>query len=1043
MKHLLIILLTLASLTTNANAVSEGGGETECVPSYQLTQKQGNMTTADIGMVLKPCHGVLDARAVISNLDQFATKDDIRFFKSMIKEMTHEYQMIEDAMSETNSLTLLFYYLTWISASCITIFLIVLAIASYNNNEVSKGAKILLIVGVALLASANITKIQTYATLITLGELGRMNYTESDIDTYNEVRNADFSKLVSASSKSNSKILTALKYNSIQNVATNFHLKETMGGIIDIDATLLGDESNVYKPTEGEFRYYQNHCEQTNFGMTDKEFSFLIANFNFSNIPNAGHLLSGGDTSEYNCSDHYGKLTNAISVSSRAIEATDRFMLGMFGPDMGKKLNWLDSLIASFNGTVGGANLVLEKTAEVASNGVEIIPSQIQLALDAVKSTNTEYDAKDTDSYRALIESQKSRMGNVYENNKIEDMSAMQEVALNNIQSQLYKSASIFGHSPKDGEELDFVEDKFAIGFYYISSFLDDTSRLVLERDCIKTDSKNYPFRVKYASYYNAIDNDTPHHTTGHYGGVSGAHCYKYKGKLIAGANPADLPSITKEIEQRDLALRIFMESFDQASMELIMNKKGLNDDLLVDFLNTLDTTFQSTSDSYLVLTKIKQELIQIFNAVDDSFSVKYHTEEIIEDINYPATYYNFNKFYDNVYQQDLDQIAKNSGLRFFDLQDYFNTDIKSYLDSEDSKAVEAEGVMQALLTPKCPVIDENGDCRANIIQILKQNYETILAVAEGLTIYKFSIDLVDGGCSTFQNIGSGSGTLKMGSAKGGPWVMAFCGSMSGLDSVNEVIVSPALTIAWVLVLGTKIGLLIPAFADIFVLVISFTQFYIPTIIIPLMFSFEICRNIVFYLSDVSDKEAFNRLTDFKATIGGIKVFAWGIIGTLLATLLAIWLYTSEGLGGGISDALSKNIDAETAITVLLVYFILMIVVSIAVSIKFIPSIVFKAYEQSMSYFKIEAGKTSDSYSAFGSYAMGYLTSKAFDDTAKMQRPLNSVKGSLKNKVTKMKNSSKSNVALSKDTNNKVKTSVVEDEKDVPIKEKNEDLKNK
>lgn len=1032
MKHLLIIILTLASLT--ANAVPEGGGETECVPSYHLTQKQGNMTTADLGMVLIPCDGVLDARAVISNLDQFATKNDIRFFKPMIEKMTHEYQMIEDAMSETNSLTLLFYYLSWISASCISIFIIVLAIASYNNKEISKGVKILFIVGIALLGSANITKIQTYATLKTLGELGKMNYKESDIDTYNEVRNADFSKLVSASSKSNSKILTALKYNSIQNVVTAYHLKETMGGILDIDATLLGDESDVYRPTEGEFRYYQEHCEQTNFGMTDKEFSFLIANFNFSNIPNAGHLLSGGDTSEYNCSDHYGKLTNAISVSSRAIEATDRFMLGLFGSDMGKQLNWLDSLKASFNGTAGGANLVLEKTAEIASKGVDVISPQIQLALDAVKATKTEYDAKDTVAYRALIESQKSRMGNVYDNNKIKDMSVMQEVALNYIQSQLYKSASIFGHSPEDGEELDFIEDKFAIGFYYISSFLDDTSKLVLERDCIKTDSKNHPFRVKYATYYNAIENDTPHHTTGKFGGISGAHCYKYKGKLIAGGNPADLPSITKEIDQRDLALRIFMESFDQASMELIMAKEGLNDDLLVDFLNTLDTTFQSTSDSYLVLTQLKQELIQIFNAVDDSFSVKYHTEEIIEDINYPATYYNFNKFYDNVYQQDLDQIAKSSGLRFFDLQDYFNTDIKSYLDSEDSKAIEAEGVIQALLTPKCPVIDENGDCRSNIIQILKQNYETMFAVAEGLTIYKFSIDLVDGGCNAFQSIGSGSGTLKMGSAKGGPWVMAFCGLAGGLDSVNEFIVSPAITISWVLVLGTQIGLLIPSFADIFVLVISFTQFYIPMIIIPLMFSFEICRNIVFYLSDVSDKEAFNRLTDFKATIGGIKVFAWGVIGTLLAGRLAIWLYTSEGLGGGIFDALSKNIDAETAITVLLVHFILMIVVFIAVSIKFAPSIVFKVNEQFMSYLKIEAGKTSDSYSAFGSYALGYLTSKAFDDTAKMQRPLNSVKGSLKNKVTKMKNNSNSNVKPSKDTNNKVKSNVVDD--DVPIKEK-------
>jgi hypothetical protein len=1026
MKYILAILFTLVALTANAD--SGGVDDSDCIPSKHLTQKQGNYTKADLSSLstLRPCGMILDSKTVISNLSMISTKDDLRYFKNYIEDATHEYQRIEDAMKDVTSISLIFEYLSYCVFVLMPFYLTAVMIKSTTSKENLRGVLVTLGLGLFGGLVFNISTVYTGMTLGTLGTLGYINYEQSDNDTFNDVLNSDLSNISTAYNESNTKLITAIKYDSIQNTVTNFHLKEVLGGRLDLDATLLGDEDDVNRPTEGEFRFYQKHCEKASgFAVTDKDFSFLVANFNYTNLPVSGNILSAGDTSEFNCSDHYGKLTKTVSITSNAVVSTDRFMLGLFEEEMAKDLNWLESLKASFDSLNGRANLVLEKTAEVASNNIDVIPSQLELALSAVKeSKSSNTPIKKTKSWDSLVASQKTRMGNVYDNGDIEDMTVMQEMALNAIQGQYFKSATLFGYSPEEGEELDFISDKFGIGFYYLSPFVNETSKLALEIGCINTDGKFYPHRINFANYYNNVDLETPHHLTKRFGGESGAHCYKYVGdKLVAGANPEDLQTLRSEVRQRDKALSVWFDSIDAASIELIMDKPNLNDDILVDYLNTLDTTFQSTVDSYLVLTKVKQELMQIFNTVDDAFSVKYAMEEMIEDTSKPATYFSFGRFYDNVYQQDLDQIAQSKGLRFFDLKDYFTLSVQTFIDSENIRATEAQGVINTLFKPRCPVIDQYGNCEASIIQLLQVNYETMFSISESLTLYKLVIDGVDGAC----DLGSGGntgGSLQMGAAKSNPYIMAICGLSGGLDTVNELIVAPAINVGWVLTFFNKVGLLIPSLADLFVFILGFVMIFIPILMIPILLNVEMLRNLMYQFSD--DPKSFERLTDFDATINAVKTLIISSFALCFTGLVGIWLYTSGGFGGGIFDTLvSSDSDIEETTIKIIISLLLVVVVVALIAVKFIPSILSNIYDQIMQYMKVQASKMSESSNAFSGFMVGYFTTRAFDQANKVQsKSLGASKNSLKNKATKFKENL--NAKSSPNNNEKVNVDIVD-----------------
>ncbi|MGC3833556.1 hypothetical protein ACPSKX_04340 [Moritella viscosa] len=145
---------------------------------------------------------------------------------------------------------------------------------------------------------------------------GWMNYISlqnAAFDDFEAVRNANFKDIAPALNQNNALLYASVQMTSVKNEATKQHLRRSLfGKRLELDATVMGDEENTNLPTFEEYNNYRKHCEQLDRAETDSDFKLHIMNLDFSYIPVVGEMHSGGDTSEWNCSDHFGKLPHLI-----------------------------------------------------------------------------------------------------------------------------------------------------------------------------------------------------------------------------------------------------------------------------------------------------------------------------------------------------------------------------------------------------------------------------------------------------------------------------------------------------------------------------------------------------------------------------------------------------------------------------------------------------------------------------------------------------------------------------------------------------------
>lgn len=1051
MKHLIIIFMSLITLATNANA--DSGEIQDCIPASQFTLKiQNGFFKSDLDNYdsFMPCSEVIDATKYIATIEAFADKDNVRFIDGFIKNRTHRYQEIEDAMPEENHNQTFIQWCAVIFGAIVATFFTIPAITSIKQKETSKGGIYAVFGGLLTVLIFKFADILVFIFAWLNGWMSFVSLENAAFGDFEAVRDANFEDIAPALNQNNALLYASVQMTSVRNEVTKQHLrKKWFGTRMTLDATIMGDESNTKHPTFEEYNDYRKHCEKLDRAETNSEVKIHVMNLSFSYIPVTAEMYSGGNTSEWNCSKHYGWEETIANNHSKTSTAITRFLEGLIEPDMATDLNVTQEMKAAFDKQAGEANLLLEKVSEKASENVQLVESELQLALTAIKDADADENNSDpqkTSSYETLEASHTMRMGDIF-NFSIDDMSSIDQITLSAVAAQQFKNATLAGYKPNNGSEIDYIDDKYEIGYYYLFEFVNETSRMALEKECIRTDGQNgfgnrYKDRDDYATLYNSYK-DEPLHTLGTFGGVSEPHCYKFVGdKLVAGANPADLKSLEKEIEQRNRAVMLWLTAMDNASTKLILDKPELNDDLLVDFLNTLDTSFQSSVDTHLVFTDLKQKLMQSFNTVSDSFYAEFTSNdlgELYKDTNQPQVYFNFEKFYtysqlhDDEGNLDLGTIITSRGLKHFDLSEYFKDTAYALDELELERKLEAKGNMSEMLKPICPVYDQTGTkCVANAIQIVSALKEQFLQATLYLTAFKVGATAGAELCDlTSVDVGSG---MKM--SRAGVFGQALCAIMYGADAIDNTIVTPSLVLTGVITAGLKVSLLLPSIGDLF------TTFIFPllglvffAVFIPLVI-FLMVKNTIVFLSNYDEEDALDKLMNFDPAVKLVKSFSINIVLMLLLTALFFHFLTSS-YGGVIYDLFIKYFDVETNIFVQIAIIIALAIAMIYFCLKFILSVLSDTKDYVHKIFETDAPTSRESSDAMTAAVGGYLAHDLKDHIGKIANaPSKSMKNMGQKNLEKKKSAMKSSVDQHKSVNTKVSN-----ESDTPIKAKEKSTK--
>ncbi len=1030
-------------LTTNANA--DSGEIQDCIPAPQFTQKINNFSKVDLDSYssFMPCSDVTNADKVIANIEAFATKDNVKLIDGYIKNRTHRYQDIEDAMPEVNHNQTFIQWCAIIFSGFVAIFFTIIAIVSFTKKETMKGGLHLVFAGLLCSFIYNFAYILTFVFVWFDGWMNYISLENAAFDDFEAVRDANFEDIAPALNQNNALLYASIQMTSVRNEVTKQHLRKKLFGTrMTLDATIMGDESNTKWPTFEEYNDYRKHCEKLDRAETNSELKIHVMNLSFSYVPVTAEMKTGGNTSEWNCSDHYGWEETTAFNHSKTPTTITRFLEGLIEPDMATDLNVTQEVKAAFDKKAGEANLLLEKVSEKASENVQLVESELQLALAAIKDADADENNSDpqkTSSYETLEASHTMRMGDIF-NFSIDNMSSIDQITLSAVAAQQFKNATLAGYKPTNGSEIDYIDDKYEIGYYYLFQFVDETSRMALEKECIRTDGQNgsgnrYQDRDKYATLYNSYK-DEPLHTLGTFGGVSEPHCYKFVGdKLVAGANPADLKSLEKEIEQRNRAVMLWLTAMDNASTKLILDKPELNDDLLVDFLNTLDTSFQSSVDTHLVFTDLKQKLMQSFNTVSDSFYAEFTSNalgELYKDTNQPQVYFNFEKFYtysqlhDNEGNLDLGTIITSRGLKHFDLSEYFKDTAYALDELEIERKLEAKGNMSEMIKPICPVYDSTGkDCEANAIQIVSGLEQQFKQTTIYLAAFKIGATAGAELCKlTSVDVGGG---MKM--SRAGVFGQALCSFMYAADAIDNTIVTPTLALVGAITAGLKISLLLPSLVDLYLLFIfAIYGLVLFVVFIPLTI-FLMIRNVFVLFTNYDEEDVLDKVMNFDKSVKLVKGFIISILVLLISAVLFFVLLTGS-YAGAIYDMFIKYFDVETIIFIQIAIVIALALAMIYYCIIFIPSVISNTKDYVHKIFETDAPTSKESSDAMTAAVGGYLANDMKSHIGKVANaPTKTMKNMGQKNLEKQKSAMKSSVDQHKSVNTKVSN-----ESDTPIK---------
>jgi hypothetical protein len=912
MKYLLSGVLLLFSFATFA--ADDSGEIKNCYPAKVFGAKYNNWSDADLknNMDLEACSKFLkpeDERLETNSF--YATKDDYRNQRGRLEELGNDVDNTIEYADEKNYFSELFLLLAFINGIPATAFIIVNIIATTKAGKVSEGVTGILRELLTSLAIINLSAILLFITIETTASWNFTTHKGAPIEDIKKFIKFDFSELSQTFEDSNSHLAYSMIYAGIIDASTSlYELKFNRGSDVEIDATLFGDKSNDNNPTIPVYTDYENECQKmSSYADVSSSSDVSIANFSFSRITTEAKLRSGGDTNNYDCTDHFGNKVYTSTVQSRTPEINKNWLSNTLNPDLGQDLNVTQGFSAMFNTAAGVVGEETEKITNTASQNTESIINELHFAEMAVKQSKkgkTEVDTKTTPAFKGLVKVIESNMGDNFDYKAIKGVSRIAYMGKEISKLQQYKFARIYG---REFDESEFSSDVYKNGYFYLSKYIRKTSLLALEIACINNNDEAEKFfkRDKFAVKFNGQDKTSLAKHSLRFTDVSTLNCFKYENNtLIAGADKEDLFELEEEVENRTLAIVTWLKAMDIAAMNLILSNQQMNYDLIVDTLNSLDTTLSSSVNAHSMLADEKQKILKAFSIADDSYRVKQY-QTYNTDV--PSLYFNFAKHKKNAHlltAEKQEDLAVSKGLPYYNLQWYFNILDKNNITEKNRKVTEAKGNLEAILALYCPITKKNGDCFTPLAQLNKVSFDKVFLFTGTMIAYKGIIDLGETACSN--NISGGGSSAVFGAVVKGAGGAFICGVTSVLDGFNELFLSPAIDVGVGASIATFAATLSPVIID------ALSPFYIllcvlvSVVVYCLVRAYEMTANVWRYVSSFKDGtidediEAFDQLNDFKNSDKILKAIAYATIAPIVLVNIWLFLYLNPIIGGFLYD---------------------------------------------------------------------------------------------------------------------------------------------
>nr|WP_075498060.1 hypothetical protein [Moritella viscosa]SHO14751.1 1,4-alpha-glucan-branching enzyme [Moritella viscosa] len=973
-KIILGLLLIFTSVVNADDATTTITGE-DCRPATEISQKFGNFTDVDLDdeTSFRVCGRLLmkEDPVLIANAKHLSTPANIMYFEDEIDYMSVSGNA-EKIASHMNENSLLMDVITDLSIPgflFVAIFITAVLFATSGDNSgyrmngmISIGKSLIFIFAFGFMQVTS-----TYLTINYVASYRALIYNQANHKAIDKIREMSVTELIPAVTEQTATLANAMHYYEFINVATMLDNKaKHWGSDIEIDTTMNKWGFDISNPTVGQFKEYEAECEQTDYVLVDRELNLHLKNLNYTYLANQAIFNSGGATANYNCQPNYGKQVEVLRVSNNVPTLIKRFYLDNFAENMADDLTFKDGVSAAFSKLTGDITLEMEAAETIASQNLNSITTQMLIAEGAALE---EQDANTTlttsPSYNALKRMHQNKMGDMHTFKEIEGLDSVGNIAKETIEHMHYSYSELFGI----GLEKDpIVNAKKSIGYTFIQNYVRQTALYQAEYDCALRDGENYLHRQEYAKAYNNISNDTKLKSAGSFGGTSKPECYRFNsnGTITAGANPETQVEFLEMIKRRIRAVDIYMQSRTAAALELILENDDLDTQLIVDALNSISPDLYGVAKSYTALTKTRQQLVGATNTIQDAYDFVY---SISYDTTKPQSFYNYARMYKDA-NASKDKLDKD--MSKYNLGDYLSTNIIAFNKSKNADLEEKEGSLAKMLRFNCPVIDENGNCVASLIELNSSANEMMLTQALTISGYYYGTALFDQGCETAskgvdQTVGATFGKAKYFTPMG-----IACVFIDVLDAANGVFVKPVMTTSWVAWAATELASFAPAFVDLVMFFVIPMCLVVAFIIGLFQLYIDITFGTIKYFA-LTDRrpEDLQEFLSLERSTKTIKSAFMILLISLVVLMVIAELLTSPQIGGALHDAFFNGYESSPSIVNSIVRSLGVIITTAWLTLIIIFKLPIRLINQTLELTDTKGQSLSEEMSNFG---MGLLT---------------------------------------------------------------------
>ena len=910
----LIILLSILSFNfANAAALNEDN----CLQPAQVAAKIGNFTSADEGSssTLKACSPFILKQDLIlnSNLEQIGDLKTISKFEKYLTSLGNDFSNTIKSISEKEGL--LDYanaVMLYVLPPLFTFFLLAFSLYTLTSRSFSNESFLkLLSVGVIGLALLNMKYIAVLASVLNVSFFRFNAYNNSDFETLNDSRDYDIYKLLPESSENSLSLAASLLLYETQNkIYENKMLEKYYGQnytYIPLPFTKsIFDNKN---PTIKEFNDFFNECKKTNFLESKKDINISFAKFNISRLTTTINMRSGGETENYNCEKLFGRSVNTVVLHNPISNIIKNFANNLDGK-IGDDVGVIDSIeVSLFDKVSGTITDELEQIERLSSKAAPNLYDEITLSLFAIKeSKKKNIDVYDTRYGEALFKMIDTNFANSFDFKQLESISTQENLVYQAIKLSQFNTTQIAGVSDVYD---DIVEDKKVFGYDYLKPFIEKTVELNLRLNCAVMNGQDFDERLKFATAFNNVDQNTKLKNAGTY--AFDPACFERfeSGILKAEGAKDSIEDLKIEVANRVEAISFLFDIKLKTGFYNIFSKSEVNDQLVLDILNTFTADASGLVNSFTATESLKSKLVKATEAIKAAYEFEYLTNI---DTTQPQTYFNYHRAGNEFNIGEADE-----ELKLYDFSNFFNKPFKNLNDKITDSTDASKTYLGDLFYNECKLKNSLGICQTTLLADISKGFEDNKAMLFKLSAAKFAITGIKNIKASLsiknKNKNDKNNDINLGNIAGkSPFAKIGSIAIDGILSLADMLITPIYYVSMLMTIAAGVVLLIPFAIDVYMSFSTTLQILIPFLLITFLYATTIAFNMItspFYLSNEDkNKAALDKLLDFKKVHDLIIRSIIIIVMFHIAFILFFKMINSKAIGGSITaifDSLNSD----------------------------------------------------------------------------------------------------------------------------------------